>query len=394
MGSEEAVVLGAGFAGLGTAAMLEKRGVPTLVLERSGQVGSSWRGRYDSLKLNTPRAISTLHRYRMPRRYGRWPKRDDLVRYLEDYVRELDIRIQFDTEATRIDRVNGGWGVQTSRGPVETSHLVVATGYDREPKLPAWPGADGFTGELLHAASYRNPEPYRGRDVLVVSAGNTGSEIAFELVRNGARRVRTAVRTPPNIFPRQWLGIPLNYVAGVNERAPLSVADRGGWVLQRLIYGNLTRYGLPRAPLGFATNQKKRHVAPLIDAGFVEAVKSGEIGLVAAVEAFDGNDVVLADGTRIQPDVVIAATGYRRGLEPLVGHLGALAEEGEPIAYGAPAHPSMPGLYFVGYRVELAAQIRPSRIDGRKVARAIARERRRARTSAPAPQPAGAGAGI
>jgi putative flavoprotein involved in K+ transport len=370
---QRAVVIGAGFGGLGTAALLRRHGIAAPVLERSGGVGESWRNRYESLRLNTPRWMSTPAGYRMPRIYGRWPRRDQLIEYLEEYTRRMELEVRFGVEAQRIERANGGWRIETSAGPIDAGAVVVATGYDHDPFIPDWPGREGFTGTLIHASAYRNPEPFHGKDVLVVSAGNTGSEVAYELVENGAARVRSAMRTPPNIFPREWLGVPLNISAWTAERAPLWVADRIGHLMQRAIYGDLTQHGLPRSPKGFATNVKVRHVAPLIDAGYVEAVKAGRIEILAAVEALDRADVVLADGMRVQPDVVIAATGYRRGLEPLVGHLGVLNEAGEPERNGAPCDPHAPGLYFNGYRVRLSCQLGLMRIQGRKIARAIAR---------------------
>jgi putative flavoprotein involved in K+ transport len=101
--------------------------------------------------------------------------------------------------------------------------------------------------------------------------------------------------------------------------------------------------GLPRPPLGVASMLATKHQAPAYDAGFVASVKAGRIEIVAAVEGFDGADVLLADGARVQPDAVIAATGYRRGLEPLVGHLGVLDERGTPLVSGGRQHPSAPG---------------------------------------------------
>jgi putative flavoprotein involved in K+ transport len=83
--------------------------------------------------------------------------------------------------------------------------------------------------------------------------------------------------------------------------------------------------------------------------------------------------VLLADGSRFQPDVVIAATGYRRGLEPLVGHLGVLDERGTPLVTGGRQHPSAPGLFFTGYRTELSGQMRLMRFDARAIARAVKR---------------------
>ena len=109
----------------------------------------------------------------------------------------------------------------------------------------------------------------------------------------------------------------------------------------------------------------------------MEALKDGKLKLVAAVESFDGAEVVLADGSRLRPQVVIAATGYNRNLPGLVGHLGLLDELGAPALNGtalrARDHPSAPGLYFNGYYVSAAGQLRFMRIDGRRIARAIAR---------------------
>ena len=374
MEGQKAVVIGAGFAGLGTAAMLRKRGVPAVVLERSSRVGESWRNRYASLRLNTLRWQSTPAGYRMPRRYGRWPARDQVIEYLEDYSRRMGIHVEFETEAQRVDRQNGGWTVLTSQGPVKTRAVVVATGSDHDPRFPECPGLESFSGDLIHASAYRNPEPYRGKDVLVISAGNTGSEVSFELVENGAARVRTAMRTPPNIFPREWLGIPVALTARYSDGLPIGVTDRFGRLLQRAIYGDLAPYGIPRSPVGVQTNLKTRHVAPMVDAGFVEAVKAGRIEIVPAVEAFEGPDVILADGSRIQPEVVIAATGYDRGLEPLVGHLGVVLDDGFPTVNGAPGDPRTPGLYFNGYHPALWSQLGPMRIQARKIARKIARD--------------------
>jgi cation diffusion facilitator CzcD-associated flavoprotein CzcO len=323
----------------------------------------------------------------MPRRYGRWPTREQVIEYLDEYAGRMKLRIRFETAAERIERSDGQWRVETSNGAIAAAHVVVATGYDHEPFVPEWPGKEGFTGELIHASAYREPSPYRDKDVLVVSAGNTGSEVAFELVSNGAARVRTAMRTPPNIFPREWHRIPLNLVAWTGEHQPLWVTDRIGRGLQRMIYGDLAPHGLPTSPIGFATSVKVRHVAPLIDAGYVQAVKERRIEIVPAVEAFEGGDVILADGSRIQPEAMIAATGYRRGLEPLVGHLGVLDDAGLPLVNGAPGDPRTPGLYFNGFRVRLSCQLGLMRIQGKKIAREVARERKRAPAGIEAPQP-------
>jgi putative flavoprotein involved in K+ transport len=378
---EDAIVVGAGFAGLGSAAMLKRRGLHPVVFERSNGVGESWRNRYDSLRLNTLRWMSTLSGYRIPRSYGRWPSRDQLVKYLEDYAREMDLRVEFGVTAERVERSADEWTLQTSAGEVSAPVLVIAAGYDHEPKLPDVPGTQTFTGELIHAAAYREPSPYRGKDVLMVSAGNTGSEIAFELVENGAARVRCAVRTPPNPWKREWpFTTPTHINARLLDHAPLKLIDTLARQTQRLMFGDLTEHGLPPSPVGIATNVQVRKVAPLMDDGFIDAVKEGRIEIVSAVDSFDGADVVLADGSRLQPDAVIAATGYSRGLEPMVGHLDVLDNEGIPRYIGAPGNPETPGLYFNGYRTMMSSQLGPMRIDARRIAREVARRRSAATT--------------
>lgn len=372
----EVVVVGAGAAGLASAASLKRHGIPALVLERSDRVGSAWHTRYDSLILNTPRFTSTLAGYRMPRRYGRWPSRDDVIEYLEEYARREELRIRFGVELRRVERSDGRWTLQTSEGELESAEVVIATGHDHKPVIPEWPGREGFPGEIVHSADYRNPEPFRGRDVLVVAASTSGSEIACELARNGAGRVWTSMRTPPPVFPREWLGLPLNYSACSLDLLPDRVVDRITILTQRLIYGDLSKHGLPRPPIGAQTRAKKLQKGALVDAGFVDEVKRGRIEMVAAVRELDGPEVVLVDESRLRPDAVIAATGFRTGLRPILGHLGVLSADGYPAVVGARTHPGAPGLYFNGYLGTISGGLRHMRRHGRAIARRIARERR------------------
>jgi putative flavoprotein involved in K+ transport len=373
----EAIVCGAGTAGLAAAATLRGAGLDVIVLEQTDKVGASWRTRYDGLRLNTPGWMSTQPGYRASRRrYGEYPSRDAWVEYLERYAAHHRIDVRFGTRVRRVGPLDGGWRVDTDGGDLDARFVVIATGYDREPNLPDWPGRDTFTGELVHSSAYRNLDPYRGRDVLVVGPNITGSEVAHFLSRGGAGRVRVSCRTPPNLMRRKYLGVPVQLNGIVLHYVPLPVADEIIWLAQRLFFGNLDRYGLPRSPLGVATTLRRRQQAAVFDDGFVAGVKAGRIEIVAAVEGFDGPHVLLADGTRIQPDAVIAATGYRRGLEGLVGHLGVLDEDGIPLVSGGNEHPSAPGLFFNGYRSELSGQLRLMRPDARAIARAARRHHR------------------
>ncbi|HKP91966.1 MAG TPA: NAD(P)/FAD-dependent oxidoreductase [Thermoleophilaceae bacterium] len=374
----ETVVIGAGPGGLATAAVLKQRGVSVVVLERSDDVGASWRKHYDRLHLHTVRWLSNLPGLRFSAKHGRWVSRDGVVGYLERYVRHHGLDVRTGVEVQRIERDGGGWSLDTSQGTMQARFVVVATGYNHTPVMPDWPGRDGFAGDLIHGQDYRNPDPYRGRDVLVVGAGNTGAEIAVDLVEGGAGRVRVAIRTPPHVLLREVNGMPSQVTGLVLRRLPIRVADALAANTQKLFVGDLSRYGIGTPPRGAVTRAVKEDVVPILDVGLIDMLKQGRVEVVAAVTGFDGADVLLADGSRIQPDAVIACAGYARGLEPLVGHLGLLGHKGRPTVHAAQTHPNAPGLYFIGYTNPISGMFREFGIDARKIARAIARERRAA----------------
>ncbi|MFF8836169.1 flavin-containing monooxygenase [Streptomyces sp. NPDC015130] len=376
-------VIGGGPGGLAVAASLRERGVRAVVLEKSDAVGSSWRTHYDRLRLHTTRRLSGLPGLRIPRSFGRWVARADVVRYLEKYAEKHELEIVTGVEVFRVDRAGTEWILHATGGRRLTgSAVVVATGYNHTPRLPEWPGLDAYDGELSHAREYRNPEPYTGKDVLVVGAGNTGAEIAADLAEGGAGRVRLAVRTVPHIVRRTTLGWPAQRSGILVRRLPAPVVDRLGAVIARCFLPDLSAHGLPRPGKGLATRQREGAV-PVQDVGLIDAVRAGKVEVVAAVEAFEDGEVLLADGTRIAPDTVIAATGYRRALEPLLGHLdGVLDPDGRPVARGARCPREAPGLYFQGFTNPISGMLRELSIDAEKIARRIARGTRRARKSA------------
>src|SRR3954469_25932628 len=147
-------------------------------------------------------------------------------------------------------------------------------------------------------------------DVLVVGCGNSGAEIAVDLADAG-KSVRVAVRTPPAIFRRDTAGIPSQPIAIALWRLPTPVVDPIAKALRRLTIPDLTRYGLPTPTAGPYSDYLRRGVVPIVDTGFVKAVKERRLEVVATVDRFDNGDAVLADGTRLRPDLIVAATGYR-----------------------------------------------------------------------------------
>ncbi|UCM88644.1 flavin-containing monooxygenase [Streptomyces marincola] len=368
-------IIGAGPGGLAVAAALADRGVRTVVLDKAGDVGASWRGHYDRLRLHTTRRWSSLPGLPIPRSAGRWVRRDDFVRYLEAYARYHRVDFAPGVEVSRVERQgpDGPWLLRANGGRrMPASAVVVATGFNHTPRLPDWPGRDTFTGELLHANSYRSPAPYAGLDVLVVGVGNTGAEIATDLARGGAGRVRLAVRTPPHILRRATLGLPSQAGAILCRRLPVRLVDQLARPLSRGLPGPGGR-ALPRPPAGLYSRVRQGAI-PVLDPGLVRAVRRRRIEPVAAVASFDGGRVVLADGEALAPDVVIAATGYRRGLEPLVGHLGVLDGRGRPLVHGRDTHPAAPGLYFTGYTNPISGMLREIARDAPRIAGAIARD--------------------
>jgi cation diffusion facilitator CzcD-associated flavoprotein CzcO len=339
------------------------------VLERADAIGASWRSRYDRLRLNSSRWFSKLPDAPYPRGTGLFPSRDEVVRYLEGYAASHELDVRFATEVERIDPVGGAWALKTSSGTVGATQIVVAAGYEHTPIVPAWPGRDRFAGTLLHSGAYRNPAPFRGEDVLVVGPGCSGMEIAYDLSANGAARVRLAVRTPPNMIVRSPIGPGL---ARMLMRLPTARADKIMRSVSLRQIGDLSEYGLPMPEEGIASRLKRLKLAPtIVDAEMLDAIRSRRIEVVGAVEALDEGGALLADGTRADVDAIVAATGWRPGLEPMLGHLDVLDDHGAPLATGD--EPAAPGLRFVGYVVAPA----PLGLMGREaqgVAKAIAGE--------------------
>jgi putative flavoprotein involved in K+ transport len=270
----------------------------------------------------------------------------------------------------RIDRDGDAWHLETQAGALRAQTAIVATGYNGAPWMPDWPGRDGFTGTLVHSSAYRNPEPYRGRDVLVVGAGNSGAEIATDVAEGGASRSRLSVRTPPQIVRRATAGIPAQLLGMAMRRLPPSWVDPISKTLRRIAIPDLSAQGLARPEHGLRTAFLATGTTPILDVGIVDAIARGRVEVVAAVEGFDGTDVLLADGSRIAPDAVIAATGFRAGLEALVGHLGVLGPRGLPLQ--TDGEPVLPGLWFVGFVPTLGGQLHDGSAAARRVAAAVA----------------------
>lgn len=142
--------------------------------------------------------------------------------------------------------------------------------------------------------------------------------------------------------------------------------------MSRIAVPDLAAQGLPRPTTGLYSRVKEGAI-PVQDVGLINAVKKGRVAPVATVESFDQDTVILADGTRITPDAVIAATGYRRALEDLVGHLDVLDARGRPVTHGGRTPKQAPGLYFTGFTNPISGMLREMALDAEKIAKRVAR---------------------
>jgi putative flavoprotein involved in K+ transport len=200
--------------------------------------------------------------------------------------------------------------------------------------------------------------------MLIVGAGNSGTEIAVDLAEGG-ERVRIAVRTPPNILRRDVKGFPIQLLGIVLRQLPSRLLDPLIHVLERATIPDLSAYGLPRPPAPFSQFRRTATV-PIFDVGFIDAARSGVIEVVPGVTALEGRAVVLADGSRVFPDAVVAATGYQPALKPLVGHLTAIGEHGIPSPQSR--------LHFIGIRIALSGFLHEVGMDAQQIAATVARE--------------------
>jgi cation diffusion facilitator CzcD-associated flavoprotein CzcO len=380
-GGYDVVVVGAGAAGLSAALALKDLGLRPLVLERGDGVATSWRGRYDRLRLNSARWFSHLPNRPFPDGTPTFPSRDQLIAHIERHAREPGLEFLFGAQVERIEHRDGAWVALMKGGVVRARQMIVATGYDRSPRIPDWPGRDRFQGRLLHSAEYRNGESFRDRRVLVVGPGSSGMEIAFELAERGATQVWLSARTPPNIFLREGPGgLPGDVIAQVMLRFPVRLADAVARFGRRMDVGDLAEYGLPVPDEGVFARLRRLGVAPaIVDREVIDAIKARRFEVVAGVESLDACGVNLAGGERVEPDAVISATGYGRGLEPLVGHLGVLGDDGLPKALGE--RPAADGLRFIGY-VPRPGMLGYAAKEAKRAARAIAREHQARRVHA------------
>jgi cation diffusion facilitator CzcD-associated flavoprotein CzcO len=362
----EAIIVGAGPAGLASAMAMRAAGIEVAVFEKAGCVGAVWRRHYDRLHLHTDRKHSGLPGMAMPPAYPTYPSRLQVVEYLESYAARFDIRPVFDTSVSSIRRDGAQWCAQTAQGPIRAPVVVVATGIADAPYRPSWPGLESCRIPVIHSSEYRNPEPFAGKRVLVVGFGNSGGEIALDLANAGVD-VALAVRGPVQILPRELLGFPILAWAILYRPLPARLVDRINAPILRLATGPIEKWGLRRAAKGPRQMVEEDGRAPLIDIGTLDRIRDRSIEIRRGIERLTPDGVVFADARTEEFDAIILATGFRPDLRSLVPDVdGVFNSHGMPRVTGQAT--SAPGLYFCGQITSSTGQLREIGLEARRIA--------------------------
>ena len=252
LGSVDVLVVGAGQAGLAAARAAQLAGLSCLVLDARDEVGGSWPDSYESLRLFSPARFSALPDLPMPGPGGRYPTRDEMTGYLRAYAERFGVPVRTRTRVVSVAREGARFAVTAGAGQVLAARsLVAASGGFGRPYQPTLPGATEFSGRLLHAATYRRPDPFAGRRVVVVGGGNSAVQVAVELA--GLADVTLAVRRPLRLRSQRPLGVDVHHWARWTGLDRLPVGARGmraAGVLDDGRYAAAIAAGQPDGPQG------------------------------------------------------------------------------------------------------------------------------------------------
>jgi len=313
------LVVGGGQSGLAAARAGRDRGWEPVVLEAGAEPVGSWPSYYDSLRLFSPRQFSSFPGYEFPGPADDYPTRDEVVEYLRGYASWLgvDIRTRSPVADVTVDSAGAFTAHLADGDAVSGGALIAASGSFANPYIPQVAGHDAFAGRVLTVADYRSPEPFVGKRVVVVGAGNSAVQVGYELAQRAD--VTLAVRDRVRMVSQIVAGRDLHWWLRLTRADLLPPA-----LLSRVVTGT-----------------------PVIDTGrYQHALHSKLLGQRPMFAAFTPDGVVWPDGSQERIDAVIFATGYRPYL-PYLDSLGALD------ASGLPRHQHgisrvQPGLGFLG----------------------------------------------
>lgn len=325
------LVIGAGQAGLSVGYHLKRRGIDHVILEGADRIGDVWRNRWDSLRLFTPAKFDGLDGLRFPAGRDDFPTKDEMADYLETYAAHHALPVRTGAQVERLHRSGAQFSVETTAGNFKALQVVIAAASYQKPRIPDF--ADGLGSDVtqLHSRDYRNPDQIGDGPVLLVGAGNSGAEIAMDLVPT--HEVWLAGREVGHI--------PFDPAGFMGRKLLVRLVIRG------LFHRTLTM----RTPMGRKFRAKMHgHGMPLIRTrpGQLDRAGVRRIGRITTVRA---GKAVAEDGTEIAPATVIWCTGFHLGFDWI--DLPVLDAQGEPRHRFGRAS-DIDGLYFAGLPFQYA----------------------------------------
>ncbi|TYA10230.1 NADPH-dependent L-lysine N(6)-monooxygenase [Paenibacillus faecis] len=314
----DVLVIGAGQAGLAMGYYLKKSELSFEILGMEKRIGDTWRNRYDSLILFTPRWYSALPGVSLAGDPQGLASKDEMADYLEKYAEHFELPVKLETQVLSVEKDNEFYIVKTNKGPYKVLNLVIATGPFSKPHIPQM--ADGLSPEIfqIHTSSYRNVGQLHPGNVLVVGAGNSGAQIAVELA--GDREVHLSAGHPLHFFPLRLAGKNIFWwfrMLGILDR------EKG------------SRLG------DFLSRQKD----PIFGTELKRAIGMNGVRIRPRTISIDSNTVTFMDSTQLRVDNIIWATGF-------VPDYGWLHIPGVLDGHGRPVHhrgiSPVKGLYYLG----------------------------------------------
>ncbi|MDJ0630100.1 MAG: NAD(P)/FAD-dependent oxidoreductase [Rhodobacter sp.] len=366
------IIIGAGPAGLAAAACLKRAGLAVEIFERSDRIGPAWHRHYDRLVLHTSRGRSALPFRPMPSRVPKYPSRQDVIDYLEDYADAFGLAPRFGCAVASVHSTAEGWRVRHAEGDTQAEVVVFATGLNGHARRPDWPGLAAFPGQVLHSSDYRDAAAFAGQRVLVVGFGNSGADIATDLAE-AAVDTGLSVRGPVNLLPKEILGIPATSLGLLRKLFPPAVADRLTAPVVRALIGRPDAYGMVASDKGPMRQVLEDGKIPMIDAGALAQIKAGRVAVYPGIARIEGRTVVFADGRRADFDAVVTATGYGLDLKQMLPDAAGdvLDGSGRPRVSGGPT--GRCGLYFCSYHVSPNGQLRQAAMEAQAIAADVSR---------------------
>jgi len=344
-------VIGAGPCGLAAVKNLLEVGCTDVVCyDEHDSIGGNWAftddparaSVHDGTRTISSRRLSSFPDFPMPDEYPDFPSHRQMLGYFTAYARRFGlaphIALGSRVEWCVLDGY-GRWAVRVNaRGTVRTEtfdNLVVCSGHHRDPYTPGYPGR--FTGTVVHSSAYKRPDPYRGRRVLVVGAGNSAADIAVDVARVATRTV-LSVREGTYVVPNRILGRPVDGVYTYwRNRLPRGLLRLALKAWLRLAIGAWAGYGLPApaaAPLA---------KPPTVNSGLLAALRDGRVAARTGIERYGDRTVHFTDGRSEEFDAIVMATGFRISFPFLPGRIA------DPRRLRLNMmHPTIPSLYFIG----------------------------------------------